>query len=127
MLKRCDCAFFQKMKSKRSIAVDERTLFVFNTHIGCSPTTTTGAPNMNRITIHSTSWISVDGKPTGYAVAQRQFGTELVKGRGIDAPTRSLGALPQQRYALSHAAPASGVAGSSRFEADFLAAWDAAA
>lgn len=76
------------------------------------------------VTIHSDNTISVGATITGYCVMQRSTGTSVERwhNNGHPAP-RNLGdivTLPRSGYSLSSQA------GRAAFDADFLAAWDAA-
>ena len=73
-----------------------------------------------RIEIYTDGWISIDGRPTKFHVAQEYEGTSLLQDNGKNAEPRFAKVnLPQVRYSLAHENPACGF-GRSDFEADLL-------
>ena len=70
--------------------------------------------------IYTNGAIEIDGAQTGMMVSQLETGTR-VRRHGAPGENCTVVTLPQQRYALSHDHPASGVAGRAQFEADIRA------
>lgn len=69
--------------------------------------------------VNTTNRILIDGKPTGLVLVQRASGTVIYtpenKIAGIAYREHQ---MPEQRYSAAHDAPASGVAGCAKLEAD---------
>lgn len=80
---------------------------------------------MTTITIYSDNTISVGTTITGYQVSQTRDGTvvqrTLNNGRTVPRDLGDVVAMPKARYVLSSQADR------DQFDADFLAAWHAAA
>ena len=71
------------------------------------------------IQIDASNRISIDGRDTGLALAQRASGTVVYTPEGRSAYREHK--MPHARYSTAHDAPASGAAGRAQLESDVRA------